>query len=243
MSHELRTPLNAIIGYSEMMLDDARESNDKPYIDDLEKTIAAGKHLLHLINDVLDLSKIEAGKMETHISRFDIRELVDEIVATIEPLVRQRNNFLKIDFDSNISIVHSDSLKVRQILINLLGNACKFTENGLITLQVRQQFIKSNRYILLSVIDTGIGIKKEGIHSLFKPFTQQDNSSTRSYSGTGLGLSICHHLCILLGGKIDVTSDVGKGSCFTITLPIDMERSKNISLINDYNLPKVSSGR
>ncbi|HEY5601624.1 MAG TPA: HAMP domain-containing sensor histidine kinase [Gammaproteobacteria bacterium] len=242
MSHELRTPLNAIIGYSEMMLDEAKDRNDRTYIEDLEKTISASRHLLHLINEVLDLSKIEAGKMETHISKFNIQDMIQEIVTTLEPLARQRNNTLNIEFDSSITTIHSDSMKVRQILINLLGNACKFTENGLITLKARQLIKNSHRYLALSVSDTGIGIKTENINLLFKPFTQQDNSSTRSYSGTGLGLSICHHLCILLGGKIDVQSDLGKGSCFTVTIPIDSEKPQAISFMNDSVLPKVSSG-
>ncbi|MGD8938279.1 MAG: ATP-binding protein [Gammaproteobacteria bacterium] len=241
MSHELRTPLNAIIGYSEIMLDEARDRNDGIYVDDLQKTIAAGKHLLNLINEVLDLSKIEAGKMEVYIDRVSVKSLLEEISSTVNPLVKQRNNTLNIECDSSTAVIHSDVMKVRQILINLLGNACKFTENGLITLKAQQQIANSGKKIIFKVIDTGIGIKPESIGGLFKAFTQEDNSTTRSYSGTGLGLSICQHMCILLGGDIDVQSTVGKGSCFTVTLPFDIQKSSSIKLAHGKALPRVSN--
>jgi len=239
MSHELRTPLNAIIGYSEMMLDEAEEKNDKAYIEDLTKTIVAGKHLLHLINEVLDLSKIEAGKMETHVSMIDIRDLLKEITSTLEPLVKQGDNTLKVEHDSSIISFRSDMTKVRQILLNLLGNACKFTENGVITLKVEQQGVEKNRNIVFTVMDTGIGIGQENLDLLFNPFTQEDNSSTRTYSGTGLGLSISQRLCNLLGGNITVRSAKGEGSCFTVTLPVDAGNSSTPALL-DGSLPKIS---
>ncbi len=241
MSHELRTPLNAIIGYSELMLDEASEQNDKIYVDDLKKTISAGKHLLNLINEVLDLSKIEAGKMEVHAGRINLKSLFKEIASTIEPLVKQRNNTLVVECASNITYFSSDVMKVRQILINLLGNACKFTQNGQITLKAYLQASKSDSNIVFEIIDTGIGIKAESLNTLFNAFTQEDNSTTRSYSGTGLGLSICQHFSLLLGGNIKVQSTVGKGSCFTVTLPVDIQRSSSIELAHDKPLPRASN--
>jgi len=239
MSHELRTPLNAIIGYSEMMLDEAAEKKDKAYVDDLSKTIAAGKHLLHLINEVLDLSKIEAGKMEAHTSMIDIRGLLKEITSTIEPLVKQGDNTLVVEHDSSIISFRSDMTKVRQILLNLLGNACKFTENGVITLKVQLQGTKRNRNIEFTVMDTGIGMNQENLDLLFNPFTQEDSSSTRTYSGTGLGLSISQRLCVLLGGNITVQSVKGEGSTFTVLLPIAVANSSSPALL-DGALPKIS---
>jgi len=227
MSHELRTPLNAIIGYSEMLLDEAKQNNHNMYIDDLHKSISASKHLLNLINEVLDLAKIEAGKMETYISTVDIEYLINEIHSTIEPLVRQNNNTLVIQRDPDLHVFESDVTKVRQILINLLGNACKFTQNGKITLKVQSSMSHGKALIKFIVKDTGIGINEKILESLFNPFTQEDNSFTRSYSGTGLGLSISQRLCHLLGGDIAVQSAKGKGSCFTITLPVNCETMGN----------------
>jgi len=241
MSHELRTPLNAIIGYSEIMLDEAGDRGDKIYIDDLHKTIKAGKHLLSLINDVLDLSKIEAGKMEVHAGRINVKALLEEIASTIDPLVKQRNNTFNIESDSSITFMHSDVTKVRQILINLLGNACKFAQNGQITLKVQLQSGKTDNNMIFHVIDTGIGIKEESLSTLFNAFTQEDNSTTRSYSGTGLGLSICQHLCLLLGGHIKVQSSPGKGSCFTVTLPADINKSRTLKLAQNNPLSLASN--
>lgn len=239
MSHELRTPLNAIIGYSEMMLDVAKENNDKIYIDDLGKTISASKHLLNLINEVLDLSKIEAGKMEVHYNNIDIISLIREISTTIEPLTKQRNNVLKVEYEINIERIYSDIMKIRQLLINLLGNACKFTENGLITLKVTHDIKNDN--IVFSVKDTGIGIKQESLKTLFMPFVQEDNSSTRMYSGTGLGLAICSKLANMLGGDITVKSAVGKGSCFTLTLPVHANYCEAFNTTEDLSLTKQAN--
>jgi signal transduction histidine kinase len=238
MSHELRTPLNAIIGYSEIMLDEATDRNDQLYVDDLKKTITAGKHLLNLINEVLDLSKIEAGKMEVHAGRINVKNLFKEISTTIDPLVKQRYNTLIIECGSNITYFNSDVMKVRQILINLLGNACKFTEYGRITLQAQLQ---AGNTIVFKVFDTGIGIKVESLSTLFNAFTQEDNSTTRNYSGTGLGLSICQNFCLILGGKISAQSTVGKGSCFTVTLPIDISNSGSLRLVQDKPLSMASN--
>lgn len=241
MSHELRTPLNAIIGYSEIMLDEANARKDDLYISDLKKTITAGKHLLNLINEVLDLSKIEAGKMEVYAEEVNIKGLLDEISSTVSPLVKQRNNTLNIQCDSNVTTMYSDVMKVRQILINLLGNSCKFTENGTISLNVRLQTGNKGKNVIFQIIDTGIGIKPESLGTLFKAFTQEDNSTTRAYSGSGLGLSICQHMCILLGGDIDVQSTVGKGSCFTVTLPVEYKKSESLRLVQDQPLLQASN--
>lgn len=242
MSHELRTPLNAIIGYSEMMLDEASIRNDKVYIEDLRKTISAGRHLLHLINEVLDLSKIEAGKMETHVSTIDIESLMQEITSTVEPLVAQRNNIFNLESNCDVDVFRSDHVKVRQILINLLGNACKFTENGCITLKIHTKNIDGTQNIVFTVIDTGIGIKQENLALLFNPFTQEDNSSTRSYSGTGLGLSISQRLCKMLGGSISVKSEKGKGSSFEVRLPIKPENSVDSTVENSHYKPRDNLG-
>ena len=241
MSHELRTPLNAIIGYSELMLDEAIENKNQIYVEDLKKTITAGKHLLNLINEVLDLSKIEAGKMEVHAGRINVKNLFKEIASTIEPLIKQRNNTLVVECASDITYFNSDMMKVRQILINLLGNACKFTQNGQITLKAQLQTGKTDNNIVFEIIDTGIGIKEENLSTLFNAFTQEDNSTTRSYGGTGLGLSICQHFCLLLSGNIEVQSTPGKGSCFTVTLPADIAKSKSINMAQDNPLPKASN--
>jgi len=241
MSHELRTPLNAIIGYSEMLLDEARQNNHSMYIDDLQKSISASKHLLNLINEVLDLSKIEAGKMETYISPVDLGSLIADIQSTIEPLVKQNNNTLIVERDADVHVFESDITKIRQILINLLGNACKFTENGKITLKVKCENDNGKDLIKFNVMDTGIGINEKTLDSLFSPFTQEDNSFTRSYSGTGLGLSISQRLCQLLGGNITVQSTKGKGSCFTITLPMNSESIVN-NTPNDSYFRKAVTG-
>jgi len=223
MSHELRTPLNAIIGYSEMMMDETRERNDSVYAEDLIKIIAAGKHLLHLINEVLDLSKIEAGKLELNVSEIDIPKLVYELQNTIEPLARKNNNTIYIELDKDLKYFYSDEIKLRQILINLFANACKFTENGNISLKVATQKTKTEKNVVFVVSDTGVGIRAEYLDKLFEPFTQGDNSSTRNYSGTGLGLSICRHLCLFLGGEITVNSTAGEGTVFVVTLPFEIK--------------------
>lgn len=229
MSHELRTPLNAIIGYSELMLEEAIEREDDIYVSDLKNTSAAGRHLLQLINNILDLSKIEAGKLEIHNSDIYIIDLLNELSSTLDPLFKQRGNKLKIERDAKLTHLHSDNIKIRQILFNLLGNACKFTENGLITLKAELQNTEDGDVVIFQVEDTGIGINPENLDLLFKPFAQEDNSTTRNYSGTGLGLSICKNLCLLLGGNVTVKSTVGEGACFTVTLPLDAR------VVNNYN--------
>lgn len=241
MSHELRTPLNAIIGYGEIMMEETAESEDKLYYEDVHKIVFSAKHLLQLINELLDLSKIEAGKMEVHVETINIDELIQEIRYTFEPLARQRNNKLKIECASSITTIQSDLIKVRQILINILGNACKFTGDGVITIKIQPVVKFGNPQVEFNIRDTGIGINPENLKNLFDPFTQEDNSSTRNGSGTGLGLSISQRLSELLGGSISVESTKGRGSSFTVTLPSILADSKSLDMLVNNN-SMVSSG-
>ncbi len=221
MSHELRTPLNAIIGYSELLIDDARENQQTETIADLERICSAGKHLLSLINDVLDISKIEAGKMELLLEIFDVEPMVQEITSMIAPLVHTNNNTFNYRLKHSNLTMCSDVTRVKQILFNLLSNACKFTCNGEITLDVD---ITDTNMILFKVIDTGIGIDRSQAEKLFAEFVQADDSTTREYGGTGLGLAICRRLCRLMGGDITVSSTPGDGSTFIANLPLKSER-------------------
>ncbi len=218
MSHELRTPLNAIIGYSEILEEEAAETGQDAFIPDLNKIKSAGKHLLTLINDVLDLSKIEAGKMEIFAETFDIKQIVDEAATTIRPSVAKNNNALKVVCPADIGVMHSDVVKVRQILLNLLSNACKFTDNGTIALEAARETAD----IVFRISDTGIGMTTEQMSRLFEAFTQAEASTTRSYGGTGLGLTITRNFCQMLGGVVDLESERGKGSTFTVRLPVTM---------------------
>jgi PAS domain S-box-containing protein len=222
MSHELRTPLNAIIGYSEMLQEDCEDLGHVDLVDDLGKIHTAGKHLLELINDILDLSKIEAGKMEMFLETFNVYDLVENVAATIHPLVEKNANRLIIDCDRQLGIMHTDVTKLRQSLFNLLSNACKFTQNGQVNLAVKRYRQTNRDWIKFQVSDTGIGIGKDKLSKLFQAFTQADSSTTRKYGGTGLGLAISQRFCRMMGGDITVESDTGKGSTFTIVLPIDL---------------------
>ncbi|MCK5877210.1 MAG: response regulator, partial [Candidatus Marithrix sp.] len=219
MSHELRTPLNAIIGYSEMLTEEAEDLGQDDFIPDLRRVHSAGKHLLGLINDVLDLSKVEAGKMDLHLETFDLTVVLTEIENTILPLVEKRGNTLTISSDSNIDQIHADITKFRQIILNLLSNATKFTENGLITIEVSHQ-IQTKDWIRICVTDDGIGMTSEQQKKLFQPFTQADSSTTRKYGGTGLGLAITKKFVELMGGDISLVSEFGHGSMFIIMLPV-----------------------
>ena len=225
MSHELRTPMNAIIGYSEMLMEESEDLGQEDFIPDLQKIHGAGKHLLSLINDILDLSKIEAGRMELYLENFEISTLINDVVATINPLVAKNSNNLKINCAENLGIMHADLTKVRQSLFNLLSNASKFTENGTITLTVSRQNIDEKDWIQFQVSDTGIGMTPEQMGKLFQAFTQADASTTRKYGGTGLGLAITKKFCQLMGGDIMVESLSGKGSTFTIQLPVEVQKS------------------
>ena len=229
MSHELRTPLNAIIGYSEMLQEEAPEMGAASLVSDLEKIHSAAKHQLGLINDILDLSKIEAGKMTLYLEEFDAAKLVREVVATVQPLVAKKANRLEVDCPAALGAMRSDQTKLRQVLFNLLSNAAKFTEKGTITLRVvksEERRAKSEEQgvslLHFSIADTGIGMTPEQIGKLFQPFTQADSSTTRQYGGTGLGLAICRKFCQMLGGEIEVVSELGKGSTFRVVLPVDL---------------------
>jgi signal transduction histidine kinase/DNA-binding NarL/FixJ family response regulator len=219
MSHELRTPLNAIIGYSEMLEEEARDSQDPDHIGDLQKIQFAGKHLLSLINDVLDLSKIEAGKMPLHLETFDIRLMVDEIITTLQPAIEKNKNKLRVRMADEISTMRADVTKVRQILFNLLSNACKFTDHGTIGLDVDRKLEDGLDWIRFQVTDTGIGIAPKQRENLFKEFAQADTSIARKYGGTGLGLAISYKFVQLMKGRIGVESELGKGATFTAELP------------------------
>lgn len=222
MSHELRTPLNAIIGYGELLEEDARERGDKNYLVDLEKVTSAGRHLLSLISDILDLSKIEAGQMRVIIRRFDVKREIEELVAVIKPLVEKRQNRLEVKFSDSAGEMNSDPQKFRQVLFNLLSNAAKFTEKGRIMVEVRRESAANGEIVEIRVSDTGIGMSEELVQRVFDPFVQADESSTRRQGGTGLGLTICRQFCQLMGGEISLESKPGAGSVFTVRLPRDL---------------------
>jgi signal transduction histidine kinase/DNA-binding response OmpR family regulator/ligand-binding sensor domain-containing protein len=233
MSHELRTPLNAIIGYSEMLQEEATDTGQAALVPDLEKIHGAGKHLLGLINDVLDLSKIEAGKMTLYLEDFEVAKLVNEVAATVQPLVQKNNNRLVVECPPDVGTMHADVTKVRQTLFNLLSNASKFTERGVISLRVKRQGGQGEALGLAGdghvsrftfhVSDTGIGMTPEQLNKLFQAFTQADASTSRKYGGTGLGLVISRKFCQMMGGEISVQSEPGKGSTFAVVLPRRVE--------------------
>lgn len=225
MSHELRTPLNAIIGYSEMLLEEVEELNEPFLAEDIIKIRKAGNHLLSLINDILDISKIEAGKMDIYVEEFELRDLIQEIETTVRPLIEGKGNVLEIR--SNEGVMTSDLTKLRQILINLLSNAGKFTENGSVLLEVSQQQQHGIEGYLFEVKDSGIGMTPEQMEKLFQPFTQADSSTTRKYGGTGLGLAISQRFCQLIGGSMKVESEPGKGSIFSCWVPVQPVQSND----------------
>lgn len=219
MSHELRTPLNAIIGYSEMILEEAEEDGIDAH-PDVHKINAAGKHLLSIISEILDLSKIEAGRMELNLETFNLGELIGEVVSTIKPLMEKNSNAFELRKGNYLGQMHADTMKVRQILLNLLSNAAKFTERGLVTLEVRRETVDGIDMLFFKVTDSGIGITPEQLKKLFQAFTQADSSTTKKFGGTGLGLVISQKFCQMMGGEISVTSQFGVGSTFTVRLPV-----------------------
>jgi signal transduction histidine kinase len=219
MSHELRTPLNAIIGYTDMLREEAEELGYEHLGPDLEQINAAGKHLLALINDILDLSKIEAGRMELYLETFELSLMLQDVEATIRPLLEKNANTLLVRQPNDLGAMQADLTKVRQSLFNLLGNASKFTQGGTIALEVARRAVDGRDWVTFRVSDTGIGMTPEQMAKLFQPFTQADASTTRQYGGTGLGLAITKHFCQMMGGDIAVASELGKGSTFTLTLP------------------------
>jgi signal transduction histidine kinase len=222
MSHELRTPLNGIIGYSEMLLEDAEDLTTKDFITDLQKILTAGKDLLTLINSILDLSRIEAGKMELHLETFDIPNMIDDVVSTIQPLAEKKANTLEVHCADDLGLMTADLTKVRQTLFNLLSNACKFTEKGTICLDVTRESEDGADWVTLSVGDTGIGMTAEQMGKLFQAFKQADGSTTRKFGGTGLGLAISERFCRMMGGDIDVESELGVGTTVAIRLPVNV---------------------
>ena len=220
MSHELRTPLNAIIGYSEMLEEEAEDLGQESFVPDLKKIHSAGKHLLALINDILDLSKIESGKMELYLESFEIAQLVKDVQSTIQPLVEKNANALQVICPQDIGTMFADVTRVRQVLFNLLSNASKFTEHGTISLVIASEPGPGGQpWLVFHVKDTGIGLTPEQLGRLFQAFVQADASTSRKYGGTGLGLIISRRFCQIMGGDISVASDYGHGSTFTVRLP------------------------
>jgi len=252
MSHELRTPMNAIIGYSEMLQEEAEDLGQKGFIPDLQKIHGAGKHLLGLINDILDLSKVEAGKMTLYLEEFDVAKLVDEVAATVQPLVTKNGNKLEVICPADLGVMHADVTKVRQALFNLLSNASKFTERGTIRLEVKREDVKRNpdgtaaadSYVsrfTFHVQDSGIGMTPEQMSKLFEAFSQADASTTRKFGGTGLGLAISRKFCRLMGGDITVTSEPGRGSTFTVTLPAEVSETPHPTDTQFFQKPVTAS--
>ena len=226
MSHELRTPLNAIIGYSELLREEAEDRGETSKIADLDRIGVAGRHLLSLVNEVLDLSKVEAGKTELSVDEFDVRILIEEIVDTIKPLVAARGNCLTVDCPADIGMMRSDPMKLRQVLLNLLSNAAKFTEAGDIRLGAARQGSKLDSgnpgNMVFTVSDTGHGIASEQVEAAFTAFEQTDASHGGVQGGTGLGLPLSRHFCAMMGGTVALESEVGKGSIFTVRLPAEI---------------------
>jgi signal transduction histidine kinase/DNA-binding response OmpR family regulator len=225
MSHELRTPLNAIIGYSEMLQEEAADLGQDELVPDLRKIHNAGKHLLMLINDILDLSKIEAGKMELYLESFDINTLVNEVTTTIQPLMLKQQNTLRVECPPGLGVMRADVTKVRQALFNLLSNASKFTHEGTVTLRVSRDEVEAT--VAFEVVDSGIGMAPEQLARLFQAFSQADASTTRKYGGTGLGLAITRRFCQMMGGDVTVESELGQGSRFTILLPAEVREPRD----------------
>jgi signal transduction histidine kinase/DNA-binding response OmpR family regulator len=242
MSHELRTPLNAIIGVTEMLREDASDLNREDEIEPLDRVLRAARHLLGLINDILDLSKIEAGKMEVHIEEFVIAPLIDDAVKTIETLAAKNNNRLMVDCQPEVGVMQADQTRVRQALLNLLSNANKFTEGGTVTVRVESHQESGRDWITMAVSDTGIGMTPEQMGKLFQEFSQADSSTTRKYGGTGLGLAISRRFCQMLGGDITVESEVGRGSTFTIRLPASVGGDAAATVHQASPAPTVRTG-
>jgi len=220
MSHELRTPLNAIIGYSQILQEDAQDLGQDDFLPDLKKIETAGNHLLRLINDILDLSKIEAGRMEVYNEQFDVANLIDDVEMLVRPLAERNENRLVVDCPDDIGPIESDVTKVKQTLINLLSNAAKFTQSGTVELKVEKRGAGRERRLAFAVSDTGIGMTDEQMSRLFQAFSQADSSTTRKFGGTGLGLAISRSFAQMLGGDLTVTSTPGEGSRFELILPL-----------------------
>ena len=219
MSHELRTPLTAIIGYGEILLEDSEASGQEATISRLRNIISAGLHLLEMINGILDLAKIESGKMEIFLESFSPSALVEEIAGTVGPLMQKNNNTFSLSCAQDLGVMKSDELKLKQCLLNLLGNASKFTQNGRVDLRVTRESDREGAWAVFQVTDTGIGMNESQVNNLFEPFYQADSSISRRYGGTGLGLSLTKQFCDMLGGNLSVKSEMDRGTCFTMRLP------------------------
>jgi PAS domain S-box-containing protein len=228
MSHELRTPLNAVIGITEMLKEDAEDLGQDDLLEPLDRIHRAGNHLLHLINEILDLSKIEAGRLELHLEEVDIGGLIQDVATTAEALAARNRNRLEVRCPADIGTMHTEPMRVRQIVLNLLSNACKFTEDGAVTLTVGRKR-EGGEWLTFAVADTGIGMTAEQMAKVFEEFSQADSSTTRRYGGTGLGLAISRRLCHLLGGDITVDSTPGVGSTFTVRLPAAAPQSAAVA--------------
>jgi signal transduction histidine kinase/CheY-like chemotaxis protein len=244
MSHELRTPLNAIIGYSEMLEEEMGDSAGTGSLQDLQKIQFAGKHLLALINDVLDLSKIEAGKMPLHLETFDVKLMIAEIITTLHSAIDKNKNTLQVRLAEEVGTMRADITKVRQILYNLLSNACKFTDQGSIDVEVTRQLENGHDWIRFQVSDTGVGIDNKQKENLFKEFSQADTSISRKYGGTGLGLAISYRFVQLMKGRISVESELGRGATFTVDLPaqVRVESADSASVAGVMDRPRSQVG-
>lgn len=222
MSHELRTPLNAVIGYSEFLLEEMEDEGDERYTKELRNIRTAGNHLLSLINDILDLSKIEAGQIDLEVGEFDITEMIVEIQSTVQPLADKNHNRLVVEVAKDVGVMRSDVTKIRQILFNLLSNACKFTKKGTVQIGVSAAD-GDDSWVRMTIADDGLGMTADELERVFQAFQQADVSTTRRFGGTGLGLTICEQFCHLLGGSIAVESEPGQGTVFTVLVPRYLE--------------------
>ncbi len=248
MSHELRTPLNAVIGYSEILLEDAEiEGKGEQTLTDLKRINSAGRHLLSLVDDVLDLSKIETSTMELAASAFDLRSFVDDVISNAQPLITQNRNRLEIEASGKLGSARNDATKLRQVALNLLSNAAKFTEDGVITFAVHRDSKVGGDWIEISVRDTGIGMSEADQAKLFQNFAQVAASTSSRYGGTGLGLALSQKLCGMMGGAISVRSEPGKGSLFTARVPADVTIARSTSErergdhADEYSIPMAAA--
>ena len=243
MSHELRTPLNAVIGYSEMLLEDVEvEGGDQQAVEDLGKINLSGKYLLSLITDVLDLSKIEAGKMELFNERFDLDGLIDDLAASARPLCTRNGNELVVERAGALGEAEGDVTKLRQAALNLLSNAAKFTKNGRVTMSVTRETARNGDWLRIAVRDTGIGIARENLRKLFQNFSQAEAWTSTKYGGTGLGLALTQKLCRLMGGDVTVESELGHGSIFTIRLPASLAETVQLRSDLDWAAEPAQAG-
>jgi signal transduction histidine kinase len=229
MSHHLRTPLNAVIGYTEILLEDARAHGNDGQMADLKRINSAGRHLLSLVTDVFDIAKIDSDNLELTVTQFHLGGFVDDVVSTCRRLVERNGNKLIVQSGAELGMVSSDETRLRQVVINLLSNAGKFTTSGRVFLRVGREKTGLGEDIVIAVEDTGIGISPKNLERLFTNFNQAEASTSRKYGGTGLGLALSRNLCHLMGGDIEVTSDVGKGSTFTIRVPADNRKPRQVA--------------